>query len=80
MRRLWYERGDGGSSMKDTFAVDILGELPKLSLEKYGFVRIEQGRDWLDIDIRDGIIELRGSHGLVIRPRAANVVQVEVKR
>lgn len=66
--------------MKDVRAVDILGQLDPVPLDDYSYVRIPQGRDhrWIYIEIRDGDVCIRGSHGLLLRPIVSNELRVKL--
>lgn len=65
--------------MEDTTAVDILGRISPLALDEYNHVRIKRDRlDYIDIEIRQGEVLIRGSRALTVKPHVANEIAVEL--
>lgn len=62
------------------YAYKVLDRDGDFPLDDYTAVRIPRGeRDWIDVEIRDGEVLIRGSRGLAIEPDAANTVCVRVR-
>jgi hypothetical protein len=57
---------------------DLLQDKPVYVLEPHEFIRFKDGRRWVDVEIRDGRLTIRGSHPLVIRPEVSNLITIEV--
>ena len=68
----------GIEEMENTNAYDILDKLPVLDLADYSHVRIRLGREWLDVEIRDGKPTVRGSHALLLRPVTSNQIEITI--
>ncbi len=63
--------------MDNTFAVDILDRTPSLALADYSYVRVYCGKEWVNLEIRDGIPTIRGSRAFLVRLSSANQIGIE---
>jgi hypothetical protein len=65
--------------MKTATIHDILGEQPPIPLESRHFVRFSDGSRWIDVELRDGEVTIRGSTGFLIEPHSANQAAVKLR-
>ena len=63
--------------MDNTFAIDILETKPTLALTDYSYVRVYCGKEWVNLEIRDGVPTIRGSRGFLVRLSTANQISIE---
>lgn len=66
--------------MKTIAVFDIRGEEDQIPLQARHYIRFADGPGcWIDVELRDGEVVVRGSDSITIAPRSANQIVVKLR-